>query len=43
MNKSSADLGAKAQIDFHCLNDDCDGVIKFNLADVAGRERPDDG
>ncbi len=38
MNKTSADLGAKAQIDFHCLNDNCDGVIKFNLADVAGRD-----
>ena len=29
-----ASLGAKAQIDFHCLEDDCSGVVKFNLAEV---------
>ena len=28
-------LGAKAQIDFHCLDKNCDGIIKFNLADVS--------
>lgn len=28
-------FGAKAQIDFHCLDKNCAGVIKFNLADVA--------
>ena len=33
MNRESS-LGAKAQIDFHCLEDDCSGVVKFNLAEV---------
>ena len=33
MNRESS-LGAKAQIDFHCLEDDCNGVVKFNLAEV---------
>ena len=28
-------VGAKAQIDFHCLDsENCDGVVKFNLAEV---------
>ncbi len=40
MSKTSAGagIGAKAQIDFHCLDGNCDGVIKFNLADVASRD-----
>lgn len=38
MNSTEAMLGAKAQIDFHCLDHDCDGVVKFNLADIAGRD-----
>ncbi len=30
------DLGAKAQIDFHCLDSEsCDGVVAFNLAEVS--------
>ena len=33
MNHESS-LGAKAQIDFHCLEDDCSGFVKFNLAEV---------
>ncbi len=28
-------IGARAKIDFHCLNGECDGIVKFNLADVA--------
>ena len=35
MNKAANELGAKAQIDFHCFDDSCDGIVKFNLADVA--------
>ena len=31
-------LGAKAQIDFHCLEDDCNGVVKFNLAEVCNSD-----
>ena len=27
-------LAAKAQIDFHCLEDGCMEVVKFNLADI---------
>ncbi len=38
MSKATQELGAKAQIDFHCLADNCPGVVKFNLAEVA---RPD--
>ncbi|MBO5763563.1 MAG: hypothetical protein J6R85_06785 [Lentisphaeria bacterium] len=35
MSNQERDLGAKAQIDFHCVDDTCDGVVKFNLADIA--------
>jgi hypothetical protein len=35
MANNNENLGAKAQIDFHCLDENCDGIIKFNLADVA--------
>ena len=38
MNNAAYELGAKAQIDFQCLDTDCDGIVKFNLADVAGRD-----
>ncbi len=38
MNKSEAQLGAKAQIDFHCLEEHCDSVVKFNLADIASND-----
>lgn len=31
-------LGAKAQIDFHCLDDACSGVVKFNLAEISDRD-----
>ncbi len=38
MANHEAELGAKAQIDFQCLEDGCDGVVKFNLKDVASRD-----
>lgn len=38
MSSSTSELGAKAQIDFHCFDPECDGVVKFNLADIAGRD-----
>ena len=38
MTKPANQLGAKAQIDFHCFAPECDGVVKFNLADIAGRD-----
>lgn len=31
-------LAAKAQIDFHCLENDCGEVVKFNLADITARD-----
>jgi hypothetical protein len=33
--RKKENVGAKAQIDFHCLNGGCEGIVKFNLADVA--------
>ena len=38
MTTAAAELGARAQIDFHCFVDDCSGVVKFNLADIGGRD-----
>lgn len=38
MNNSTRNLGAKAQIDFHCFAPGCEGVVKFNLADVARQD-----
>ena len=38
MNTAATELGARAQIDFHCFIDDCHGVVKFNLADIAERD-----
>ncbi len=38
MNTATTELGARAQIDFHCFIDDCHGVVKFNLADIGSRE-----
>lgn len=38
MSNDAADIGAKAQIDFHCLSNGCDGVVKFNLAAISGRD-----
>ena len=35
MSKAAKEIGAKAQIDFHCLQEECSGVVKFNLAEVA--------
>ena len=36
---SNGKLGAKAQIDFHCLDsENCDGVVKFNLAEICDAE-----
>ena len=37
MSGAGTTIGAKAQIDFHCFEDGCDGVVKFNLADVASK------
>ncbi|QSH41727.1 hypothetical protein P0136_06545 [Lentisphaerota bacterium ZTH] len=38
MANNTDKLGAKAQIDFHCLDNDCEGIVKFNLADVASSD-----
>ncbi len=38
MPEKSFSAGAKAQMDFHCFNEDCKAVIKFNLSDVAARD-----
>lgn len=37
MSGAGTTIGAKVQIDFHCFEDGCDGVVKFNLADVASK------
>jgi hypothetical protein len=34
MTDNAKNIGAKAQIDFKCLDENCDGVIKFTLADI---------
>ena len=32
-------LGAKAQIDFHCLDsENCNGVVKFNLSEICDED-----
>ncbi len=37
--KHQKGLGAKAQIDFHCLDSEgCDGVVKFNLSEISDPE-----
>ena len=38
MITAEAELGARAQIDFHCFVDGCTGVVKFNLADIGRRD-----
>ncbi len=38
MSKGSKEIGAKAQIDFHCFDDSCDGVVKFNLSDIIHKD-----
>ena len=35
MDSNSKNIGAKAQIDFHCLDANCTGDIEFNLADIS--------
>lgn len=34
----NAEIGARAQLDFHCISDDCEGVVKFNLSDISKRD-----
>ena len=38
MSCDAASIGAKAQVDFHCLDKDCKNVIEFNLADVISKD-----
>lgn len=38
MTKDTTSLGARAQIDFPCFVENCHGVVKFNLADIMGRD-----
>ena len=38
MTTAATELGARAQIDFHCFVDNCTGVVKFNLADIGRRD-----
>ena len=38
MTTAATELGARAQIDFKCFVDGCHGVVKFNLADIGGRD-----
>ena len=38
MTNPASQLGAKAQIDFPCFSDGCDGIVKFNLADITKRD-----
>ena len=33
MTRDANAIGARAQIDFHCLGEDCEGVVKFNLSE----------
>ena len=35
MTDMTENIGAKAQIDFQCLEESCDEIIKFNLDDIA--------
>ncbi len=38
MSSKTEARGAKAQIDFHCLNEGCDGVVAFNICEVSARD-----
>jgi len=38
MSSNTDALGAKAQIDFKCFEEGCEGVVKFNLNEVASRD-----
>ena len=38
MADAVSDIGAKAQVDFHCLDDECQNVISFNLAEVIQKD-----
>ncbi len=35
MCKNKATNGGKAQIDFQCLNSNCNSIVKFSLADIS--------
>ncbi len=37
MDKVQKNMGPRAEIDFPCLSDGCDGVVKFSLAEVGTR------
>lgn len=37
-NQANAELAARARIDFHCFSAGCEGVVRFNLADVSKRD-----
>ncbi len=38
MDNRTSEIGAKAEIDFHCLADGCSGVVKFSLADIGSKD-----
>ena len=38
MANVAAEIGAKGQVDFHCLDDDCRNVIHFSLADIISKD-----
>lgn len=38
MADDAAAIGAKAQVDFHCLDDNCRNVIEFNLSDIIRKD-----
>lgn len=35
MAKKTKNIGAQAQIDFQCLDENCEGIIKFTLENIA--------
>lgn len=36
MTEQHKKIGSKAQVDFICVEDGCDGVVQFNLAECTG-------
>ena len=38
MASEAAAIGAKAQVDFHCLDDNCHNVIQFSLGDIIRKD-----
>ena len=36
--RKKSDGGIKAMMDFHCLTESCEGVVKFSLAEITGRD-----